>query len=130
MSSPVYDALRAQREISGEGRLVFCTDTGAPLNHNNVTKRIWYSILRHLGLEKRRPYQTRHTAATLWPAAGESTEWIALTAPKRASAGAPGEHARSLASTTHSHTRSTRPVNAICAPHKGRLRPRLCKNSR
>ena len=62
---------------TGEGRFVFCTDTGAPLNHNNVTKRIWYPILRHLGLEKRRPYQTRHTAATLWLAAGESPEWIA-----------------------------------------------------
>ena len=30
-----------------------------------------------LGLKKRRPYQTRHTAATLWLAAGESPEWIA-----------------------------------------------------
>lgn len=77
MSSPVYEALRAQHEITGEGRFVFCTDTGAPLNHNNVTKRIWYPILRHLGFEKRRPYQTRHTAATLWLAAGESPEWIA-----------------------------------------------------
>ena len=77
MSSPVNEALRAQHGITGEGRFVFCTDTGAPLNHNNVTKRIWYPILRHLGLEKRRPYQTRHTAATLWLAAGESPEWIA-----------------------------------------------------
>ncbi len=42
-----------------------------------LLKRIWYPILRHLGLEKRRPYQTRHTAATLWLAAGESPEWIA-----------------------------------------------------
>jgi integrase len=28
-------------------------------------------------LPPRRPYQTRHTAATLWLAAGESPEWIA-----------------------------------------------------
>lgn len=42
-----------------------------------MTKRIWYPLLRHLGLRKRRPYQTRHTAATLWLAAGENPEWIA-----------------------------------------------------
>jgi integrase len=30
-----------------------------------------------MGLEKRRPYQTRHTAGTLWLAAGENPEWVA-----------------------------------------------------
>ena len=30
-----------------------------------------------LGLTRRRPYQTRHTTATLWLASGESPEWIA-----------------------------------------------------
>jgi integrase len=30
-----------------------------------------------LGLKVRRAYQTRHTAATLWLAAGENPEWIA-----------------------------------------------------
>lgn len=38
---------------------------------------MWYPLLRYLGLKERRPYQTRHTAATLWLAAGESPEWIA-----------------------------------------------------
>ena len=33
--------------------------------------------LRHLGLAPRRPYQMRHTAATLWLASGEAPEWIA-----------------------------------------------------
>jgi integrase len=42
-----------------------------------VTNRVWYPLLRHLGLKKRRPYQCRHTAATLWLAAGEAPEWIA-----------------------------------------------------
>ena len=31
----------------------------------------------HRVVRERRPYQTRHTAATLWLAAGESPEWIA-----------------------------------------------------
>ncbi|MEY8212807.1 MAG: integrase, partial [Gammaproteobacteria bacterium] len=34
-------------------------------------------LLRYLNLKARRPYQSRHTAATLWLAAGENPEWIA-----------------------------------------------------
>lgn len=77
MSQLVADALKAQQKATGKEEFVFCTRTGGPLNHNNVTKRVWYPLLRHLGLRKRRPYQTRHTAATLWLAAGENPEWIA-----------------------------------------------------
>ena len=43
----------------------------------NFTNRVWYPLLRHLDLRRRRPYQTRHTAATLWLSTGESPEWIA-----------------------------------------------------
>ncbi|MBO2552383.1 site-specific integrase [Shewanella algae] len=78
MSQPVYEALLAQRQQTGaRSQFVFCNRCGAALNHQNVTKRIWYPLLEHLKLEKRNPYQTRHTAATLWLAAGESPEWIA-----------------------------------------------------
>jgi len=47
------------------------------LDHRNVRDRIWKPLLERLGLTYRRPYQTRHTAATLWLAAGEAPEWIA-----------------------------------------------------
>lgn len=77
MSQLVVDALRDQQKATGGEDFVFCTRAGTPLSHNNVTKRVWYPLLRHLGLRKRRPYQTRHTAATLWLAAGENPEWIA-----------------------------------------------------
>ena len=77
MSQLVYDALKEQYAATGRHEFVFCTRSGTPLSHNNVTKRIWYPLLERLGLKKRRPYQTRHTAATLWLAAGESPEWIA-----------------------------------------------------
>lgn len=77
MSQLAIDALNDQKKATGNMDFVFCTRTGGPLNHNNVTKRVWYPLLRHLGLRKRRPYQTRHTAATLWLAAGENPEWIA-----------------------------------------------------
>ena len=78
MSQVVFDALheqaRATRPLSP---YVFCSREGRPLDHNNVTKRVWYPLLRHLGLKARRPYQSRHTAATLWLAAGENPLWIA-----------------------------------------------------
>ena len=77
MPQLVYDALQEQHKVTGGATWVFCSRDGTPLSHNNVTQRIWYPLLRHLGLAKRRPYQTRHTAATLWLAAGESPEWIA-----------------------------------------------------
>lgn len=77
MSQLVYDALKAQQQATGHHAFVFCTRTGTPLSHNNVTKRVWYPLLRYLDMRKRRPYQTRHTAATLWLASGESPEWIA-----------------------------------------------------
>lgn len=78
MNQLVYDALMEQRKITQPlSDFVFCTKAGTPLNHRNVTKRVWYPLLRYLELEKRNPYQTRHTAATLWLAAGESPEWIA-----------------------------------------------------
>ena len=78
MSQRVYDALREQWEVSGEkSTFVFCARNGEPLNHRNITRRVWYPLLVDLSLTKRNPYQTRHTAATLWLAAGESPEWIA-----------------------------------------------------
>ncbi len=78
MSQVVHDALRAQEKVTrGKTEYVFCTRIGTPLDHKNVTNRVWYPLLRHLDLEKRRPYQCRHTAATLWLAAGENPEWIA-----------------------------------------------------
>lgn len=78
MSDVVYEALLRQREVTlKRSDFVFCNALGSPLNLNNITNRVWYPLLRHLGLDIRRPYTTRHTAATLWLAAGENPEWIA-----------------------------------------------------
>lgn len=78
MSGLVYDALQSQYERTGKlSKFVFCNKEGNPLDNTNITNRVWYPLLRHLGLAKRRPYQTRHTAATLWMGAGENPEWIA-----------------------------------------------------
>ena len=78
MSQPVFDALQRQQAVTGKASdYVFCNLTGQPLDNKNFSDRIWYPLLRHLDLEKRRPYQMRHTAATLWLASGEAPEWIA-----------------------------------------------------
>lgn len=78
ISEPVRQALLAQEKLTkGKTEYVFANRKGNPLDNRNVTQKIWYPLLRFLGLEKRTPYQTRHTAATLWLAAGESPEWIA-----------------------------------------------------
>jgi len=77
MSGPVYEALTEQHKVTGHLDFVFANHAGNPLCHRNMTKRVWYPLLRHLGLRKRRPYQSRHTAATLWLASGENAEWVA-----------------------------------------------------
>lgn len=77
MSAPVFNALKEQYKTTGNDTFVFTTAAKTPLDACNVTTRVWYPLLRHLGFTKRRPYQTRHTTATLWLASGESPEWIA-----------------------------------------------------
>lgn len=79
MSQAVYDALKLQEKATGSlSEFVFCNRLGAPLDHKNVTNRVWYPLIRNLNIKKRRPYQCRHTAATLWLASGESPQWIAM----------------------------------------------------
>ena len=78
MSQPVLDALQRMHATTFKlSEYVFCNREGTPLDNKNFTDRIWYPLLRNLGLELRRPYQMRHTAATLWMASGEAPEWIA-----------------------------------------------------
>lgn len=77
MSTPVFDALTEQRKRTSALEYVFCNSAGTPLDNDNFTNRVWYPLLRHLALQLRRPYQTRHTCATLWLAAGENPEWVA-----------------------------------------------------
>lgn len=74
----VKNALKQQwGERTTDNEYVFCSRGGHPIDAHNFANRIWYPLLRFLDLAKRRPYQTRHTAATLMLAAGENPEWIA-----------------------------------------------------
>jgi len=76
----VRTALLEQRKlVAKDCRWVFAQRNGDPINLVNFTNRIWHPLLRHLGLAPRKPYQTRHTAATLMLASGENPEWVART---------------------------------------------------
>jgi integrase len=77
MSQVVFDALKEQHKATGSMKYVFCNRNGDPLDNKNFISRVWNPLLRYLGLKIRRPYQCRHTAATLWLASGEAPEWIA-----------------------------------------------------
>jgi len=61
MSDLVYNALKLQKEVTGQTDFVFCTRNHIPLCTNNFTNRIWRPTLNLLNLRYRRPYQTRHT---------------------------------------------------------------------
>ena len=79
MSQLVYAALKEQEKATKDkSAFVFCNRNLTPLAHKNVTKRVWYPLLRYLNIPARRPYQCRHTAATIWLAAGENPQWIAM----------------------------------------------------
>ena len=81
MSGPVFRTLseraaRCNAQADPDG-YVFASRSGQPVDNQNFCNRVWYPLLRHLDLAQRRPYQMRHTAATLWLASGENPEWIA-----------------------------------------------------
>jgi integrase len=69
------DAVEESETLSG-GRLLFPAVMGSYLNLDNWRRRIWYPALDKAGLERRPPYQLRHTFATLGLASGASIEWI------------------------------------------------------
>ena len=77
MPSIVHKALKDQYEVSGNYDYVFLSNRFKPYSLSYITKKVWYPLLESLNIERRNPYQSRHTAATLWLAAGESPEWIA-----------------------------------------------------
>ena len=68
---------RLREKCDDDEQYVFTSPRGGPVDGHNFTNRVWYPLLRYLGLKKRRPYQTRHTTATLMLASGENPEWIA-----------------------------------------------------
>ncbi|MHB8309444.1 MAG: tyrosine-type recombinase/integrase, partial [Metallibacterium sp.] len=84
LSGLVLEALRAMRpeghDVNPQAfadTYVFHTRLGKPLDNTNFVYRVWRPLLASLDIPYRRPYEMRHTCATLWLAAGEAPEWIA-----------------------------------------------------
>ena len=83
LSQPVMEALKRLRALRKgtdhevADHYVFSTRFGRPIDNSNFNDRVWKPLLRFCGLTYRRPYQMRHTCATLWLAAGENPQWIA-----------------------------------------------------
>ncbi|PMG46976.1 DUF3596 domain-containing protein [Shewanella sp. 10N.286.52.B9] len=77
MNELVFESLTKHYKQSDGHGFVFQTAGGKPMNNKNMSYRVWYPTLDILNIPRRNPYQTRHTAATLWLASGESPEWIA-----------------------------------------------------
>jgi integrase len=76
--APLLEVLKRHRESSAPNPVyVFTGPKGAPLDVNNLRKRIWYPTLGKCGLRRRTMYQTRHTFASLMLSAGEDPLWVA-----------------------------------------------------
>jgi len=73
--------VRALKEQQAATRLksdwIFCNVIGGPLDRDNLMNRVWYPALKRAGVHERKPYQTRHTFATLALSAGEEIGWVA-----------------------------------------------------
>ena len=73
--------VRALKEQQAASRLksewVFCNAFGGPLDRDNLMNCVWYPALTRAGIRARKPYQTRHTFATLALSAGEAIGWVA-----------------------------------------------------
>lgn len=79
LTAPAVAALKAQWELTGaSGRWVFNNPRTGDRWQNSQRLRVrWMSALEAAEVRYRRPYQTRHTYASLMVSAGESPEWVA-----------------------------------------------------
>lgn len=59
------DRLKVGPEWRGELGLVFTNDKGGPVDHRKVMRRYFKKVLRSAGLPAIRPYDLRHTCASL-----------------------------------------------------------------
>ncbi|QYJ79936.1 tyrosine-type recombinase/integrase [Shewanella acanthi] len=76
MCDTLFDVFsRLKNRADKHAEYVF-THQGIPLDTHFVSKKLWFPTLLKAGLRKRRPYETRHTAAVLHIAAHENPLYI------------------------------------------------------
>lgn len=77
----------AQAALLEQKALTFMVELDGPVFTNPTTRqrysgstqiwRVWQTALKHAGVRYRRPYQTRHTYASMMLSAGEHPMWVA-----------------------------------------------------
>ena len=77
---PALEALQAQKKHTfDEGGYVFQNPrTNERWNGDQRIRAVWIRTLKQANVRYRRPYQTRHTFASMALTAGESPMWVAL----------------------------------------------------
>lgn len=75
---PALLALREQKSYTFlEGKIIFHDDrTGKPWDGDQSIRKLWTRVLHKAGVRYRRPYQTRHTYASMMLSSGESLAWV------------------------------------------------------
>ncbi len=76
--SPALDALQSQKQhtfIEGE-RIFKNPNTGQPWTGDQQIRKFWKWALKRAGVRYRKPYQTRHTYASMMLSAGEPLAWV------------------------------------------------------
>ncbi|MBN6740112.1 DUF3596 domain-containing protein [Acidithiobacillus sp. MC6.1] len=78
---PALEAISAQKPYSflhPSGRVFLNPRTGEPwIGDQAIRRTLWTHALKRAGVRYRRPYQTRHTYASMMLSAGESPMWVA-----------------------------------------------------
>lgn len=75
---PALSALREQKPYTFlAGNRIFHDDrTGKPWDGDQSIRKLWTRALHKAGVRYRRPYQTRHTYASMMLSSGESLAWV------------------------------------------------------
>ncbi|TEW55734.1 site-specific integrase [Psychromonas sp. RZ22] len=77
MCDTLYEVLsRVMTSKTDDSPFVFTTPKGKPIDTHYISQKLWYPTLKKAGLKRRRPYETRHTAAVLHIAAHENPLYI------------------------------------------------------
>ncbi len=71
-----FKRIQATQLLINDTNFVFTGEDGLPLDTHFVSKSLWYPTLKKAGLKRRRPYETRHTAAVLHIAAHENPLYV------------------------------------------------------
>src|SRR5690606_17248828 len=78
MLQPAYDALKDQKRLTriAGGHVFLSPHTGQPWKGDSYIRHDWKKLLERAGVKYRKPYQTRHTYASMMLSAGEHPMWV------------------------------------------------------